>query len=519
MHYYQSGIGGYGLYLGFNSVSWIFVSLMFFIVCLKVAKAKYFMFCKTDIYLLIVFSVCMLPLLWSPSPWRESSYDRYIGMIAILLIILAHRQIIFSSKQKKIFFAFISGAVFIQSLVGLAQFTFPEQFSFTASNRPIGTLLQPNVYASLLATGLAVSLTQLFYSDLSKILKTFHYLVIFSVVLLQVLVISRVGMLGSLIVIVMMFALSWGDRKQVIKVVMVILMAVIFGSLLKFVVVGGDKARNIDELSNLGYRSIAYSLSIDLIKNKPLKGYGLGRFSSIYMDRQSEFLIDKPNLIKSTGPLTHPHNELLLWWVEAGLLPVLAMVLFGIWFAQLVWRNGAFHHKTAFICMLPILLHTQTEYPFYQSTPHLIIFALLLSEATPEKLRAINHSLDFLFKALGSLAIILTSIFMLSNLHTSWLLYKYSVFKDQKYLLKIMNPLAQQEVVLIHKVEVLLAENTTESLNVAEYIASSQSVLNPSEGAFWLLYRAQYKNKKIADATLTKIRGRALFPASRLFMP
>jgi O-antigen polymerase len=75
---------------------------------------------------------------------------------------------------------------------------------------------------------------------------------------------------------------------------------------------------------------------------------------------------------------SHPHNELLYWLVEAGVVSVLGMLLFSIatlrQFFALGWQRGA-----AYLAMIaPITMHTFTGLPFYLSSYHWFVWLLLL---------------------------------------------------------------------------------------------------------------------------------------------
>jgi O-antigen polymerase len=92
----------------------------------------------------------------------------------------------------------------------------------------------------------------------------------------------------------------------------------------------------------------------------------LGRFYSLYLEKQAEVLASDSTIpLPNTQAQTHPHNELLFWWIEGGVIPVLSLLLFALWFSIRVWRHGTINHKAVWVCCIPILLHTQTEYPLY----------------------------------------------------------------------------------------------------------------------------------------------------------
>ena len=521
MHYYQVDGGGIGLSLSYNSTTWIAVSLIIAVGCWKSAVSGVIRWSKIDLALLLVFIVLLIPLSWSASPWRESTYDRYLGIAAFLLVVFVHRQFALTESQKQIFWAIIAGAALIQGVIGVIQFIIPEYFHFVKSGRPVGTLLQANVYASFLATGLAVSFYQIFAVNLSQRFKTLHYAVVFVCVLVEYLVRSRTGMLGSAFVILFMFFLYRTQVKKIRGLTLLMLAAVATAMAIAVIpqLLSPNDAASYkrENISSAGARAIIYPLSLDIIKEAPLMGHGLGKFSTVYMDKQLTFFAENPSLIKYSIWLNHPHNELLLWGIEAGLFIVLLLIVFVVWLSWQIWRKGSLPNKSAWICLLPIALHTQTELPFYTSAPHLILCALLLAESLPGKIYAVKNSLDFLTKCLAALLVLLTNAFMISNLNTTALLVRYNEDKNPADLEAVINPMGQQHILLVRRVELLMQTATPEAFDLVESIAKSQLTLNPSDVMYFFLYKAQSRNGKQREAIITKARGQQLFPNSILF--
>ncbi|VTR25979.1 Lipid A core - O-antigen ligase and related enzymes [Serratia fonticola] len=95
---------------------------------------------------------------------------------------------------------------------------------------------------------------------------------------------------------------------------------------------------------------------------------------------------------KVVGIARHPHNELLLWWVEGGLIALLGMLIL-VWAGLKLVARSRLRDMQAFsygkasagealalcVALLPIALHSQTEYPFYLSALHWLVFLLLLA--------------------------------------------------------------------------------------------------------------------------------------------
>jgi O-antigen polymerase len=521
MHYYQVDGGGFGLSLSYNSTAWIAVSIIIAIGCWKSAASQILRWTRVDLALLLVFVVLLLPLLWSESPWRETTYDRYLGIAAFLMVVFVHRQFSLTEAQKQMFWAIIAAAALMQGVLGIVQFIAPEYFHFVKNGRPVGTLLQANVYASFLATGLAISLYQILAVNLSQGFKVLHYLVVFVCVLIEYVVRSRTGMLGAAFVVLFMFFLYRTQVKKIQALTLLMIIAVATAMAIAAIpqLLSPNDAATYkrENISSAGARSIMYPLSLDIMKEAPLMGHGLGKFSTLYMDKQHTFFAENPSQIESSMLLNHPHNELLLWGIEAGLFIVVLLIVFVVWLSWQIWRKGSLPNKSAWVCLLPIALHTQTELPFYTSAPHLILFAVLLAESAPGKAYSIANSLGFLTKSLAGLLVVLTSIFMITNLYTTVLLVRYNTTKNPADLVAVINPMAQQPILLLRRVELLMQTATPEAFDLVESIAKRELMVIPSDIMYFFLYKAQSRNGRQSEAIITKARGQQLFPHSVLF--
>ncbi|MGR5456791.1 O-antigen ligase family protein, partial [Vibrio alfacsensis] len=67
--------------------------------------------------------------------------------------------------------------------------------------------------------------------------------------------------------------------------------------------------------------------SIDMLIEKPFTGYGLGKFEAEYMVYTARQHQLNNNFAAGVPALDHPHNELLFWGIEGGLLPILGILL------------------------------------------------------------------------------------------------------------------------------------------------------------------------------------------------
>jgi O-antigen polymerase len=122
-----------------------------------------------------------------------------------------------------------------------------------------------------------------------------------------------------------------------------------------------------------------YQVSFEAFMSKPFSGQGMGHFEKAFLSQQ---IIDNPTQSNGIHQYQHghPHNELLLWLVEQGLLAGVAFILLIIGMLYLMWR-GQMDYKIALLT-LPLVLHSLTEYPFYQSILHYALLLIFLSLAS-----------------------------------------------------------------------------------------------------------------------------------------
>lgn len=127
-----------------------------------------------------------------------------------------------------------------------------------------------------------------------------------------------------------------------------------------------------------------------MIAAHPLSGWGYGSFEYAFQHFRIE-LVPPTRVLEIAR---HPHNELLYWWVEGGLVALLGISLLILGGGRLLlqvfrhdrraFSTGAANAgETSALCLalLPMLIHTQLEYPFYLSAMHWMVFLLLLAMA------------------------------------------------------------------------------------------------------------------------------------------
>jgi O-antigen polymerase len=248
---------------------------------------------------------------------------------------------------------------------------------------PVGFFQQVNVLATYLATGMMVILYLIsrpsfrYIGLLSKLLFVLTWGLGFYIIIVSG---SRIGILS---VILGLFVMVVCRRQQLIyhKTFMMVLSIVLGGAL----VVGQsgferavEKSKKITDVEYASARRVIYSVSLDLVKEKPLLGNGIGSFPKIWADKVSQF--NKEHKVASVPQktLTHPHNEVLFWFIEGGIISVIGIFIIIIMIGITLYHCGLSRGGAYASLILPISLHTQVEIPFYVSSVHWFLWLFLI---------------------------------------------------------------------------------------------------------------------------------------------
>ncbi|MCL9780515.1 PglL family O-oligosaccharyltransferase [Vibrio sp. S4M6] len=461
MHFFTQNPGGSGLALSFNPATWIGLSVTFAIGLYQLATNHQLRYSRLTIGLIISCILLTIPELY-PDSNIDESITRLTGLWAGMLFFVLLQQFHFSNKQKQRILWFIVIAVAIESLFGYFQYLFLQPGNYfgydTVVNRPYGIFQQPNVMASFLATGLALSgylLARQPFKYQTKISTvTLLYVTPALTVPLLIVLASRTGWLGAAISIFILlpylyyhssvkrFA-GWGSS---------IIVGILLGMLLAISFSGGVGEKNVLEKAKLDSpRFDIYAQTIDMFVEKPFTGYGYGKFEPsylLYTARQHQL---NPNYPPGTPSLSHPHNELLYWAVEGGLVPILGILLAASMILIRIYHGKKGTRLAVFALFVPIVLHTQLEYPFYHSSIHWIIFVILLFWV--DQRTAIYQTLPFseISKALLRIASlmlpIVTAFYMASALHSNYVLTKFehTVPPNPEILSEVTNPVVWKD--------------------------------------------------------------------------
>lgn len=456
MHIVLDTPGGTGLYLSFNIIAWLFVVILIALGLWQVTLNRKIVYSKMLIWLSLGCLCLFVPAFYS-FEFTDHSIPRLLALTGGLLLLFCLYQFPGKQSDKYQLLILILIAIAVESSLGLAQYFLFEEGYWggykIGFSRPHGVFLQPNVMASFMASGLAIALFisakfSLITSRFSTPLKGLIYLVLFSTSFLLVVLQSRTGHLGAILVLALIAPyLYQKSRKQLLINVAVMTLAVVTALAS---IKGSDVPKRSNEVyQSIGSRGVIYEVSIDMFKTKPLIGYGFGGFERGFIDHFNQYAITHPDVGKTIQRLSHPHNELLYWAIEGGVIALLAFILFTKAYIA-TWLSISRRKALAFFSLLlPILLHSQLEFPFYSSVSHFFVFILILWITDTENSKnslSINCTNTFLIRFIALLIPAIFIPFLATSLHTANILVEHEKngYQSIEGLGEIINPIAWQ---------------------------------------------------------------------------
>lgn len=458
MHFFMPNPGGSGLALAFNPATWLTLSVALAIGLYQLASYRKLRYSKLSIVLLICSVIMSLPMLYTNAYW-PGAISRMTGLWAGLLLFIVLQQFYFSNKHKQRLLWFIIFGCLIEAAFGLVQYFVLQPgnpFGYNAvDNRPYGIFQQPNVMASFLATGLVLSGYLLarqpkkYNKHLSEV--SLLYLTPLMTVPLLIVLASRTGWLSAIlgVALILRYLYRFSPRQRFINWLLATLGGILIGIGAMYSQGGDGLVADKADLDSP--RRYTFPQTLDMLIEKPFTGYGYGDFESsyiLYTARQHQLNEQYPAGLPA---MDHPHNEVLYWGVEGGLLPVLGMAIAAA-FVLLRIRSAKQGTRMAmFALVLPILLHTQLEYPFYHSAIHWITFVILLFwiDLRVAKFHVVRFSKisRSVLRVLSLILPLLTGFYMLSALHTNYVLmqFEHSKPRNPALLDKVTNPVVWRD--------------------------------------------------------------------------
>mgnify|MGYP003681900109 CR=1 FL=1 len=136
---------------------------------------------------------------------------------------------------------------------------------------------------------------------------------------------------------------------------------------------------------SINTRLLIWKTTLEMIKDRPIFGLGIGTFKMNYLEYQSEFLKDNPYYVKYSGKAGEAHNEYLQMWAEIGIVSLGIFIGFILMFYSLIIdylkKNDIEKEKIiVFGLVLGItcfLIHSLFTFPLHVPALGVTFFALL----------------------------------------------------------------------------------------------------------------------------------------------
>lgn len=391
--------GGIGVALPFNLLVYGGAALLLG-VCWRATPLRRMVITPTCRAIFVACSVLALPVIFTRPEWQSAAVWRLAGLFAGAAFYFTWLQVRTTARQRHAVLYLILSAAVVQALIVLLQLFAPaiaQSWIPSGSSRAFGIFQQPNVLASFIATGLALALAAFvlpgFQLQNSPVERWRRRALAAALVLLPMVLVwvqSRTGWLAGALVLGLFVLCFFRRYPHAVAIASVL----VIGSTLAAILVlwwGNELGGALRYASHAGSNHARYTMLRDtlvMIAEKPILGWGYGGFEYSFQ----HFRINQTPPTAVTEIARHPHNELLLWWVEGGMVALLGMLLLARAGFKLIAR-ACWHDQRTFACgkasagealalclaLLPIALHSQTEYPFYLSALHWLVFLQLLA--------------------------------------------------------------------------------------------------------------------------------------------
>jgi O-antigen polymerase len=461
MHIVLETPGGTGLYLSFNVFGWLIATLLISLGLWQITLNKKVVTSSIQLYSLLGFLCLCVPMFYG-SEFSDHAIPRLLGLAGGLLLLFCLYQFDELRKNPQQVLWWILIAIAIQACFGLVQYFILEAGDWGGYKPevaiPHGSFLQRNVMASFMTTGIALSIFLASYDNNiqhNAIKKWLLYFTLFCSSFLIIPLFSRTGYLTLISSILFISPyLFLQNKKQLAKLLLIITFALITAKISL-----ENKPSSLVERkgTNVTARTDIYSITTKMILNNPFLGYGYGNFERSYLDFNNKLKLNNPEINSPLLNLSHPHNEVLYWVSEGGVIAFLGMILFFIAYMKSWLKiNNKLAKRLAILGLItPLLLHSQLEFPFYSSVSHWFVFIILLwftdmhSNSDKSEFRLVK---TFLLRFLAVLTSVIFVPFFLTTLHTADIVVKHE--KQQKNNIesfqRIINPITWQSKIDLH---------------------------------------------------------------------
>lgn len=532
-HFFMHNPGGSGLSLPFNMVGWIFVAILIATGLWLVTQQGALRLSHSHLLLWAGGLLLILPVLYTQPQWRDLALPKLFALVGGLLFYFALLQCRFSRQQRYVLLYLVVGSVFIEALFALTQYYLLTPGNWigynTTINRPYGIFQQFNVLASFLATGVALALYLLRHDPLVARQSWRLWLCLATLAsssLLLLVIASRIGHLGAVLVALILWPMLWHHSRRLAGWALAALLVGIIVAVVSQHWMGAG--RDLAAYQQVGMRWVYWPKAIEMFLLKPWLGWGYGGFEYTFVHHfygPGNWHDGMPIMEQN---LDHPHNETLYWAVEGGVVALFGLVTLLCGYGRSLYVAGRGKGLALLALALPILLHTQTEYPLYHSLLHWVVLMLVFWFADEEAeagIRSYPFPYWLLLRSIAIGVVVLVVGYMATGLQTAWLVTKYerSTTPQPQLLMDVINPLPWLTRVEfdVMTLRLILALQSNSGHELEAYVNWGTAFIHttPRANVYHNMRLALERLGRHAEAAQLLIEAKRLYPGDPFFYP
>ncbi|EFE08147.1 O-antigen ligase family protein [Citrobacter youngae] len=407
MHLYWPNNGGSGLSLPLNITSWIYAAVLAASTAMLLPRRRWRITVPAAGFIVGALILTLLCLL-TPDVWQPEALLVAGALLGGVLIYLVTLQIPLTAHSLTALLALLWGACVIECLAFIYQYWhWPGvdywEFAWRHGTRPYGIFQQVNLLASFTACG--VLLSALLFLRLRG-----RYRIVGGIALAMMGFVlhesqSQTGYLSLLVGEVLLLAVFPVQRRTLLRLLLPLALGMATGAAARHFL----SVATVDHLTTSHVRWTVLKTSLALFAERPWMGWGVGSFAAIFLERAGPL---------GLSSISHPHNELVLWLVEGGLVGLAGALCFiagGLW----LWLHGNRWRRACLVAALPVVIHMLTEYPVRQSTAHWLVLILLLRCADSARKRVrLTRLTTSLIRVLAVISFLIATPLLLLTLQT-----------------------------------------------------------------------------------------------------
>jgi O-antigen polymerase len=406
-------IGGSGLLLPVNSLAWVMLCLSLIVLLFVRSDAQFYRVTSWHRGLCLVLFMLFVPLIYGLSDYDLDTLGRVAALAGGALLVFLLQQLRLSEIHWSLIFAAIVTGGLLEGVVGIYQLISGMQ------GLPYGSFLQQNNTGSFVLSAFVASLwlanaalspvwVERGSLALSRCLLVLAFMMALVSGFVVLTLLSRGTWLAALIILVLTLlkAVVFRGRQGLVLFGLLCVFAV-SGFLGWSYIEGGyasnanaekfdtryalpsglrDKALANDRVGELiageNPRETYWRVAYSLIKDAPLAGVGYGNFMSAFRDRHAQLYASGFVKEAPKGYVFHPHNELLYWFIEGGLIAFLGILLFVVLILRHLLKAKRSQALLLFSLFVPYGVHSMLEFPFYHYTAQWLTFCLFVALVT-----------------------------------------------------------------------------------------------------------------------------------------